>query len=107
MNNVNPASNSGLLSNYKKKGEAANRISNVALKRTDDLRKSELEKTKNDAKVAIPDSVKDFARIKKAVDVAPEIDKSEKIAMLKEQIKNGNYNFDYEAIADKMLQTEF
>ncbi len=107
MNNVNPASNSGILSGYHKRGEVSNRIKNVDLKRTDDVRKSELEKTKRDAKVAIPDAVKDFSRIKKAVDTAPEIDKSEKIAKLKEQIAQGNYNFDYEAIADKMLKTEF
>ena len=108
MNNINPASNSGLLSNYKKRGEVSNRIkNNVELKRTDDVRKAELEKTKRDAKVAIPDAVKDFSKIKKAADTAPEIDKSEKIAKLKEQIAAGNYNFDYEAIADKMLKTEF
>ena len=107
MNNINPASNSGPLSNYKKKGEAANRIKSVDLKRTDDVRKTELEKTKRDAKVAIPDAVKDFSRIKKAVDTAPEIDKSEKIAKLKAQIADGNYDFNYEAIADKMLKTEF
>ncbi|MCK5882524.1 MAG: flagellar biosynthesis anti-sigma factor FlgM [Bacteriovoracaceae bacterium] len=107
MNNINPASNSGQLSNYKKKGEPANRIKNVELKRTDDVRRTELEKTKRDAKVAIPDAVKDFSRIKKAVDTAPEIDKSEKIAKLKEQIAAGNYDFNYEAIADKMLKTDF
>ena len=51
--------------------------------------------------------VKDFSRIKKAVDQAPAIDNSEKIARLKEQIGNGTYQMDYDAIAERMLNREF
>jgi negative regulator of flagellin synthesis FlgM len=59
------------------------------------------------AKVEIPNAVKDYARIKKAVDMAPEVDNSEKIARLKEQIKAGSYNVNYEKLADKILESEF
>lgn len=71
-------------------------------------RASELsEKTSSDAKVNIPDGVKDFSRIKKAAMSAPEADNSEKIARLKAQIAAGTYEMDYDAIADKILTSEF
>ncbi len=71
-------------------------------------RASELsEKTSTDAKVTIPDGVKDFSRIKKAAINAPEVDNSEKIARLKAQIAAGTYEVDYDGLADKILQTEF
>lgn len=71
-------------------------------------RASELaEKTSTDAKVNIPDGVKEFSRIKKAAMSAPEPDNSEKIARLKAQIANGTYEMDYDAIADKILTSEF
>ena len=63
--------------------------------------------TKKDAKVDISSKVKDFSRIKKAVDTAPDIDNSDKIADLKQRIASGSYNIDYDALADKMLQNEF
>lgn len=63
--------------------------------------------TAKDAKVDINGAVKDFSRIKKAVDAAPPIDNSEKIAMLKDQIKSGNYKVDYDAVAEKMLTQEY
>ncbi|MFG1500293.1 flagellar biosynthesis anti-sigma factor FlgM [Halobacteriovorax sp. XZX-3] len=63
--------------------------------------------TRNDARVSIPDAVKDFAHIKKAVDAAPEIDNSAKIAALKAQIQGGNYKMDYDKMADKILGEEF
>ncbi len=78
------------------------------LKRNDESRMTELNNiTKHDAKVTIPKAVRDFSRIKKAVDSAPEINNSDKIANLKKQIQNKTYNVNYEAIADKILQTEF
>lgn len=71
-------------------------------------RASELtQKTSTDAKVAIPDGVKDFSRIKKAATNAPEIDNSEKIARLKAQIQAGTYEVDYDGLADKILSSEF
>jgi negative regulator of flagellin synthesis FlgM len=63
--------------------------------------------TKQDAKVDIPDAIKDFSRIKKAVDASPDKDNTDKIARLKQQIQAGTYNVNYEAIADKLLAEEF
>ena len=71
-------------------------------------RASELSnKTSTDAKVNIPEGVKDFSRIKKAAMSAPEPDNSEKIARLKAQIAAGTYEVDYDAVADKMLTSEY
>ena len=79
-----------------------------ALKRNSYERIQELnDQTSNDAKVNIPDSIRDFSRIKKAVDSAPEIDNTDKIARLKAQIQAGSYQPDYDAIADKMLSREY
>lgn len=71
-------------------------------------RSSELQaKTSGDAKVSIPDGVKDFSRIKKVADAAPEVDNSEKIARLKAQIQAGTYEVDYDGLANKILESEF
>lgn len=71
-------------------------------------RASELsEKTSGDAKVSIPEGVKDFSKIKKVAMSAPEVDNSEKIARLKAQIAAGTYEVDYDALADKILDSEF
>lgn len=71
-------------------------------------RASELTaKTAGDARVNIPDGVKDFSRIKKAAMSAPEQDNSEKIARLKAQIQAGTYEVDYDGLADKILGSEF
>ena len=78
------------------------------LNRNSNERASELSaKTSTDAKVSIPDGVKDFSRIKKAAAAAPEIDNSEKIARLKAQIQAGTYEVDYDGLADKILSSEF
>lgn len=63
--------------------------------------------TAKDARVSIPESIKDFSRIKKAADMAPPIDNSAKIASLKAQIQAGTYKPDYDALADKLLATEY
>jgi negative regulator of flagellin synthesis FlgM len=63
--------------------------------------------TEKDAKVDINDAIRDFSRIKKAVDAAPEPDNADKIARLKSQINAGTYQIDYDALADKVLQQEF
>ena len=71
-------------------------------------RASELsEKTSADAKVTIPEGIKDFSKIKKIATSAPEVDNSEKIANLKAQIASGTYEVDYDALADKILSTEY
>jgi negative regulator of flagellin synthesis FlgM len=77
-------------------------------KRNSMERASEIsDKTSTDAKVSIPDGVKDFSRIKKAAMTAPEVDNSEKIARLKAQIADGSYEIDYDGLADKILNSEF
>jgi negative regulator of flagellin synthesis FlgM len=65
------------------------------------------DRTARDVNVNIPDSIKDYSRIKRVVDTAPPIDNTEKIAQLKAQIQAGTYQPDYDAVADKMLRTEF
>lgn len=76
--------------------------------RNSEERRSEISMaTKDDVKVDIPDSIKDFARVKNAVDSAPPIDKSAKIAELRGKINSGTYSVDYDALADKILSNEF
>jgi negative regulator of flagellin synthesis FlgM len=65
------------------------------------------DRTSTDAKVNIPEGVKDFSRIKKAAMSAPEVDNSEKIARLKAQIAAGTYEIDYDGLADNILKSEF
>ena len=91
------------------KSEAAKNGGKVdGIQRNSMERASELtEKTSTDAKVNIPEGVKDFSRIKKAAMSAPEADNSEKIARLKAQIAAGTYEVDYDALADKILTSEF
>jgi negative regulator of flagellin synthesis FlgM len=87
------------------KGNQAAKIN--ALKRNDATRTTELnDMAQRDSNVSIPEAIKDFSRIRKAVDAAPETDNSEKIARLKAQIQNGTYKVDYEALADKILTKE-
>lgn len=71
--------------------------------RTDEL----VSTTGEHARVEIPESVKDFSNIKKAVDQAEPRDNSSKIADLKQRIQNGQYSVDYDAVADKMINSEF
>lgn len=65
------------------------------------------DRTSTDAKVSIPEGVKDFSRIKKVATNAPDVDNSEKIARLKAQIQAGSYEIDYDGLADKILTSEF
>ncbi len=58
-------------------------------------------------KVDIPESIKDYSAIKRAVDNAPPLDNSAKIAALKQQIQAGTYKIDEGAVAERMLESEF
>ena len=58
-------------------------------------------------KVDIPSSIKDYSAIKRAVDNAETVDNSEKVAQLKQQIQSGAYQVDCDAVAEKMLESEF
>lgn len=60
-----------------------------------------------DSKVDIPQNVKDFARIKKVVDATPNIDNSEKIGRLKQQIANDEYEINYDDLSEKILEEKF
>jgi negative regulator of flagellin synthesis FlgM len=109
MNNIDSARSkffpSSKIENAQKKN--IQRAKNPFIQSNDSQRKTEIEKlTAKDAKVSIPSAVKDFAKIRKAVDMAPEIDNSAKIAKLKSQIQAGTYSIDYDALADKMLAAE-
>lgn len=64
-------------------------------------------RTQSDAKVSITDGVRDFSKIKRIADSSPDVDNTDKIARLKAQIQAGTYEVDYDAVADKMLQSEF
>lgn len=78
------------------------------IQRNEPGRKRELDSTTGShAKVEIPNAVRDFAKIKSAVDKAPPIDNSDKVARLKAQINSGTYKVDYDALADKILSSEF
>jgi len=78
------------------------------LQRNDLERKNELDNlSRNHTKVSVDAKVKDFSRIKKAVDSAESVDRSDLIASLKNRIKNGEYNIDPEKIAEKMILGEF
>lgn len=88
--------------------QAKNRAQVEGAERNSTERASELQaKTGSDARVNIPEGVKDFSRIKKAAMSAPEVDNSEKIARLKAQIQAGTYEVDYDGLADKILSSEF
>ena len=98
------SSRSIFLPNKKETGK----VGNANLKRNSESRKNELEAfSRSDSKVDIPDAIKDFSRIKKVADAAPETDNSEKIARLKSQIQAGSYKVDYDGLADKILEQEF
>lgn len=88
--------------------DAANTRSTQKLGRNSYDRAQEIEaRTSDHARVSIPEKIRDFSRIKRAVDTAPEIDNSDKIARLKAQIQNGTYQTDYDALADRILTTEY
>lgn len=94
--------------NKSSKKAPVNRSHDVSLRRNTTDRSNQLRgTTAGDAKVQIDDAVKDFSRIKRAVDAAPPVDNSEKIAKLKAQIQRGEYKVDYDAVADRMLSREY
>ena len=85
-----------------------NKLNKNYLQRNDHVRKAELDQiSERDAKVSIPEAVKDFGRIKKVADLTPNVDQSDKIMSLREKIKEGRYEIDYDALADKILSQEF
>ena len=107
MSNIDSATRSGFFPNTNNQSNRAGKSAKSAFQKNAPERQQEIESlTKRDAKVDIGDTIKDFAKIKRAVDAAPEVDNSEKIARLKSQIQAGTYKVDYDAIADKILAQE-
>ena len=100
---------SSFFPNTRTANERAQEVQKQApIKRNNAAEKAYLDtNTRNDARVSIPDAVKDFSQIKKAVDAAPQRDNSAKIAALKAQIQGGTYKMDYDKMADKILGEEF
>lgn len=91
-----------------KQAEQAKQARRLAARRNTYDRAEEIRsKTAKDAKVSIPDAIKDFSRIKKSADAAPEANRSDKVADLKARIQAGTYEVDYDALADKMLKSEY
>lgn len=110
MSTIDPSVRSSFFPNSKTKSTGVNRQSFIEskLQRNSPDRANMLQKTTaNDAKVDIDLATKDFARIKKAVDAAPEVDNTDKIAQLKQSIQAGTYNIDYDALADKIISEGF
>ncbi len=92
----------------KKDTRESGKVGPNGLKRNSEARKSELEAfSKADSKVDIGDAIKDFSRIRKVADAAPEIDNTDKIARLKAQIADGSYKIDYDELSDKIMEQEF
>lgn len=108
MNNIDPSINRSSFFPKSREAQQKRQLESTALRRNSSEKMQALKDlTSNDAKVSISNRVKDFSRIKRAVDVAPQIDNSDKVASLKQRIASGTYNIDYDALADKMLQGEF
>lgn len=84
-----------------------NQVRSKTLQRNSQERANEIKhNTKDHANVKINDAIKDFSRIKKAVDAAEPVSREDKIAELKAKVKSGNYEVDYDALADKLLAYE-
>ena len=69
--------------------QRGNKIANVNSGNDPEKSQSIQDRTGADARVNIPEGVKDFSKIKKAAINAPDVDNSEKIARLKAQIQDG------------------
>lgn len=106
MNNID-TTRSGFFPNAKTTKETNSKVADVVLRKNTPERANELKAfAKTDSKVDISDAIKDFSKIKRAVDAAPEIDNTDKIASLKSRIQAGTYNVDYDALADRILSEE-
>jgi len=110
MSNIDPQANRTSFFPKSRNGTSGKttRANQGTLPKRNNLEREKILKGKTalDAKVDINDAIKDFARIKMAVDNASVPDNSEKIALLREQINSGNYEIDYDALADEMIKRE-
>ena len=111
MNKINNTTNPLRIfseSNNKKEPSGASSFQDIQENKYDFKTKKKREKSSSvDAKVTIPEAIKDFAKIKKIVDEGPTINNEKKINRIRNEIKTGNYNINYEQLADKILENEF
>lgn len=104
-NVIDSSSKSGFFPDKKVGGAKAK---GPTLSRNNPLKKDELDKSSaRDVKLDINDGIKEFSKIKKAVDASTPIDKADRIAELKESIKAGSYKIDPDKIADSMMANDF
>ena len=105
MNNIEKTRTDFFPNTRKTQIDKSGQLEQLKLKTNDLGRINELKDiAQKHTKVDIPDSVKDFSMIKKAVNQSPDLDNTEKINKLKAQISSGQYQIDYDALAEKMLQ---
>ena len=108
MSKINPNLGRAGFFPPKDQGRKVGDLSGSSIQRNSPERAREISGiTAQDAVVEIPEAVKDFSKIKKAVDAAPDIDNSEKIADIKNKINSGTYKIDYDGLAEKMLTQDF
>lgn len=108
MNNIDSTRSSFFPQSKTTTKGRANGVDKAALNRNTYEKQKYIDSyTKRDAKVDIPDAIKDFSKIKKVADAAPERDNTAKIEALKKQIQAGTYKVDYDALADKVISEEF
>ena len=94
-------------SNNKKEPSGASSFQDIQENKYDFKTKKKREKSSSvDAKVTIPEAIKDFAKIKKMVDESPTIDNQVKVERIRDQIKNGTYKINYDMLTDKILENE-
>ena len=105
MNNIKTNTRPDFFAKTRQNGKIKEQL--IHKKNNSDRKKFLDEVAKNDVRVQIDDSVKDFSKIKKMVENVPEIDNQDKIARLKQEISEGKYQIDYDALADRILNAEF
>ena len=111
MNKVNNTTNPLRIfseSNHKKEPRSTSSFQDIQENKHDFNAKKKREKNSTvDAKVTIPEAIKEFAKIKKIVDEEPTINNEKKINRIRNEIKAGSYNINYEQLADKIIENEF
>ena len=89
-------------------GQDVSQVKRRSLLSNNAQKKSELDEiSKDHTKVAINQKVKDFSKIKKVVDLSPDLDRQKRIEELKQQINNGTYKVDPGKIAEKIMNNEY
>ena len=108
MNKINNSINPfRLFSDSNKSSKSTNSFNEMKESNEEIQQKKKREKFSSlDAKVTIPEAIKDFAKIKRIVDESPPLDNQDKVERIKNQIKNGSYKINYDILTDKILENE-